>query len=69
MSREFTPGCSGCLGTSYRHSNFCLERRGLPPNEPRSKRAAAESAAAPEVKRAAVEEPESSADKRASDEA
>ncbi|CAK0857324.1 unnamed protein product [Prorocentrum cordatum] len=32
-------------------------------------RAAAESAAAPEVKRAAVEEPESSADKRASDEA
>ena len=25
-SKEFTPGCSGCLGTSYKHSKFCKER-------------------------------------------
>ncbi|CAK0878447.1 unnamed protein product [Prorocentrum cordatum] len=24
--QEFTPGCSGCLGTSYKHSKFCKER-------------------------------------------
>ncbi|CAK0802014.1 unnamed protein product, partial [Prorocentrum cordatum] len=69
MSAEFTPGCSGCVGISCRRSNWCLERRGAPPDAPLGKRAAAEDAEpAPEPERTAgSEEPQSSAGKRSSD--
>ena len=37
MSDEFTVGCSGCIGATYRHSYWCLERRGLEPHATKQK--------------------------------
>ena len=37
MSDEYTVGCSGRIGNTYRHSNWCLQRRGLEPHPTKQK--------------------------------